>query len=141
MVEDDISVTKKCVNCEEVKPLSLFSFKDKKAGKMQPRCKDCNKIDQLRHYDKDRLRVSNRYRKDEYRNWMHALKSQPCADCGHVYDPVCMDFDHLRDKKFNLCVGFHCGYSRARIEEELSKCVVVCANCHRLRTKIRYNEK
>lgn len=44
-----------------------------------------------------------------------------------------MDFDHQRDKTFNIAdIGRV--MSLSRLEEELSKCDVVCANCHRERT-------
>lgn len=44
-----------------------------------------------------------------------------------------MDFDHLRDKKFNLSKA-HLTGSLKKITEEIAKCEVVCSNCHRVRT-------
>lgn len=46
-----------------------------------------------------------------------------------------MDFDHVRgEKKFNLAVAANKNISIARIQDEIAKCDVVCANCHRERT-------
>lgn len=65
------------------------------------------------------------------------LKSVPCADCGGTFDPVCMDFDHRPGTKKVTCVAYLVRGARERFLEEVAKCDVVCANCHRLRTKKR----
>lgn len=62
----------------------------------------------------------------------------PCADCKHTYDPVCMDFDHLPGySKVDDVASLPNRGSPNLIRAELVKCEVVCANCHRLRTKLR----
>lgn len=73
------------------------------------------------------------------REWMVELKSNPCMDCGNRFEVCCMDFDH-RDgtvKSYNLGSMFAHHYSRELIETELSKCDLVCSNCHRIRTRDR----
>ena len=64
-----------------------------------------------------------------------ALKDGPCTDCGGRFPPECMDWDHLRDKKFDLANANT--RSPASILAEIAKCELVCANCHRIRTKGR----
>jgi len=61
-----------------------------------------------------------------------SLKDKPCVDCGREHLIEQMQFDHLRDKKFNISVP--AGYSIEEIKKESEKCDVVCANCHRNRT-------
>jgi 5-methylcytosine-specific restriction endonuclease McrA len=63
------------------------------------------------------------------------FKTHPCSDCGEQ-DPVVLEFDHLRDKSFNISQKFR---ERAwqTILDEMEKCEVVCANCHRRRTAKR----
>lgn len=66
-------------------------------------------------------------------------KDVPCADCGGRFPTVCMDFDHLPGFK-KLAGVANLTYSLAsmdRLLAEIEKCEVVCANCHRLRTKVR----
>ena len=46
-----------------------------------------------------------------------------------------MDFDHLRDKKFNISNSM--GMPEAALLAEIAKCEVVCSNCHRIRTEKR----
>jgi hypothetical protein len=70
-----------------------------------------------------------------------ALKTgKPCMDCGNQFPPYVMDFDH-RDptlKKNNVAYMAHS--SLDRIMEEIEKCDLVCANCHRIRTHKRANK-
>ena len=63
------------------------------------------------------------------------FREHPCADCGET-DAVVLEFDHLRDKRFNI--GAALPYRNWKsILEEIEKCEVVCANCHRRRTARR----
>ena len=59
-----------------------------------------------------------------------------CVDCGET-NHVVLDFDHLKDKKYNISRMIHDGFSWAAIKKEMAKCEVVCANCHRIRTHNR----
>src|SRR5262245_14645960 len=72
----------------------------------------------------------------QFREFMDALKDEPCADCGNRFPPECMDFDHVRGKKL-----FNIGHSMTKklsvVLAEVEKCDLVCANCHRIRTKAR----
>lgn len=69
--------------------------------------------------------------------WMLELKSKPCTDCRHKFPACCMDFDHREPakKKFNVGSMFAHHYARELIELEIEKCDLVCANCHRIRTR------
>lgn len=59
----------------------------------------------------------------------------PCVDCG-CSEPRVLDFDHVRgEKSFNLQQAKQ--RPLALTLEEIQKCDVVCANCHRLRTQGR----
>ena len=47
-----------------------------------------------------------------------------------------LEFDHLRDKRFEISAALH-GRNWQAILDEIEKCEVVCANCHRRRTARR----
>jgi hypothetical protein len=67
-------------------------------------------------------------------------KDKPCADCGIKYNSWQMDFDHTRGQKL-FSIGI-VKTSLKRLKEEINKCDVVCANCHRQRTYARgYNNQ
>ena len=61
-------------------------------------------------------------------------KNRPCQDCGQRYPPYVMDFDHRYGKKFLIGRQVWSTTSVARVKEEIAKCDIVCANCHRERT-------
>ena len=61
------------------------------------------------------------------------LLGHPCVDCGES-DPGVLDFDHLRDKKANISTLVQSGVSWQSLADEIAKCEVRCANCHRRRT-------
>lgn len=72
-------------------------------------------------------------------NKLHLEKSKavPCFDCGNSFPPVCMDFD-LRDGEAKLfTISSNCHRARPVLVAEISKCDIVCACCHRLRTQKR----
>lgn len=65
------------------------------------------------------------------------LKKAPCTDCRESFAPECMDFDH-RDPTMKLRdVSRMVGRPSEEILAEIAKCDLICANCHRTRTKKR----
>ena len=71
-----------------------------------------------------------------FRQKVAELKAAPCTDCGDCFHHAAMDFDHVRGEKFKE-VSAMWSYLWARVLEEVAKCDLVCANCHRLRTQAR----
>jgi hypothetical protein len=63
-----------------------------------------------------------------------------CADCG-VGDFVAFDFDHVGEKTGNVTKLARNGVSLARLRAEIERCQIVCANCHRIRTRRRLRER
>jgi hypothetical protein len=59
----------------------------------------------------------------------------PCADCGNSFPHYVMDFDHVRGEKlFNVSSAVSRRINKTTLWEEIAKCEIVCANCHRIRT-------
>jgi hypothetical protein len=69
------------------------------------------------------------------KQYIDSLKNSPCSDCGSIFKPYQMDFDHIGHKTWG--VSQMLGFSMNRILSEISRCELVCANCHRLRTLSR----
>lgn len=64
------------------------------------------------------------------------LKGEPCTDCGLTFRPEAMDFDHVRGVK-TANVSDMVGRPTRELLEEIGKCELVCAVCHRVRTADR----
>jgi hypothetical protein len=60
------------------------------------------------------------------------FKANPCVDCGER-DPIVLEFDHLGEKSFDVGQGIS-ERNWQSVLDEIAKCEVVCANCHRRRT-------
>lgn len=79
--------------------------------------------------------------KQQYKKRLAEIKQAGgCVDCGEK-NPIVLDFDHLKDKKYNISRMIHDGFSWKAIMKEVNKCEVVCANCHRLRTHNRLTSR
>ncbi|MGN7859566.1 hypothetical protein ACTJI8_03200 [Microbacterium sp. 22303] len=79
------------------------------------------------------------HRARNFERMIEYLLVHPCVDCG-IADPVVLEFDHLPEftKRFEIARAITASTrSWAAIAEEISKCEVVCANCHRRRTARR----
>jgi transposase len=62
-----------------------------------------------------------------------------CVDCKEKYPHYMLDFDHLPEfEKLGSPTEIVHKYSWEKAMEEISKCDIVCANCHKIRTWQRY---
>lgn len=68
-------------------------------------------------------------------DWYNSLKNKPCTDCNKIYEPSCMEWDHLFNKKKQISAIK--SYSKENILNEISKCELVCVYCHNIRTHNR----
>jgi len=64
-----------------------------------------------------------------------------CTDCGNVFPHYVYDFHHIDQdlKSANLNKLLNC--SLEKVLEEIKNCVLLCANCHRIRHKAEHNRK
>jgi len=139
---------KTCTRCGEMKRLDEFPpVRRSEPQKLQTWCRGCFSEANKRNYWKDPVperervaRNSARRRAESRRRAVEYLLAHPCVDCGER-DIVVLQFDHLRDKSFDLSAMIASGTSWARIETEIAKCVVRCANCHRRVTAQRNSER
>jgi len=74
-------------------------------------------------------------RRADLRAWVNERKAEHgCADCGES-DPSCLDLHHREsaDKEMEITDMVTYGHSKENLREEMAKCDVLCANCHRKR--------
>ena len=94
---------------------------------------------QQAHYRRNRRRYVAQAKEQRRANvaWLAGLKDKPCVDCGKLFPSVCMDWDHVRGEKVAPVSRLLTRNNRRAILAEIAKCDLVCANCHRIRTKLR----
>ena len=105
--------------------------------KMGYKDKEKQKEYQKNHHieNKSKYLHSQRQSRNRSKNIIHELKSGGCVRCGFNEHPNCLDFHHIdqNSKEVNLSVkAIADKWGRKRILIEAEKCIVVCANCHRL---------
>jgi hypothetical protein len=129
--------SKKCGTCGLVKPLTEFH---QRGSGRQSWCRSCRQGYDAAYHARTRERrlVRKRERIVENVRWMRELKSRPCVDCGIQFHPAAMTFDHLpgQSKVLDIASLVRRG-SIGLARHEISKCEVVCANCHAVRTYTR----
>ncbi|KKK53486.1 hypothetical protein LCGC14_3094290, partial [marine sediment metagenome] len=83
-------------------------------------------------------KIYNKKRYDDRAAMVAAIKAaEGCTDCG-TNNPVVLDFDHLPEYEKSFTIGSNItSKGMTRLFDEIAKCEVVCANCHRIRTKER----
>jgi 5-methylcytosine-specific restriction endonuclease McrA len=125
-----------------VKPASEFTIRGSSGGRPDTYCRPCRAEYGKEHYAKHRRRYIEQTRVRNQKRFRERViflldyfKSHPCTDCGES-DPVVLEFDHLRDKEFEIASGIHYRAWR-KVLAEIEKCEVVCSNCHRRRTARR----
>lgn len=71
----------------------------------------------------------------EKKRFILEIKKNPCVDCKETFPPEALDFDHITGEK---TAGIADLLARRapmeRLKEEVSKCVIRCATCHRIKT-------
>lgn len=96
------------------------------------------------HYllNKDRHKEKSYQYRRIVRNYIVRIRIiVPCKDCGKNYHWTMMQFDHIKGKKiFNICSG-PSQYGIDKVKDEITKCEIVCANCHAARTWKRKNKR
>lgn len=113
-------------------------------GKNPPRlkCKSCNREYQKKWFSSNlevqrerSLRNGKRATERNSAFILDYLLCHPCSDCGEQ-DIRVLEFDHVEEKLKSVSI-MRRGYSLESVMEEIAKCEVVCANCHRIRTSER----
>ena len=132
---------KYCAKCQKNKPLSEFAFKNKQKGWLVSYCKECNREYQRNHYKNNkscyhlkRKEWRTKFRIEIREKVIEYLGTHPCVDCGEK-DFAVLEFDHVRgDKKGNIANLIANDTSWHAIKEEINKCDIRCANCHKRRS-------
>lgn len=125
-----------CKVCNETKDCSNFPKKESNASGYSTLCKPCNSIRTYSYYKtgkyKDKYADGAKECRKRFQVAVDSIKSKyGCLKCGES-EACCLDFHHIEtsDKEYNIA-SITTAKSKQRLIVELSKCVVLCSNCHR----------
>lgn len=127
--------TKICSACKQEHDLSFFPTRN---GKLRAHCKACANAKTRAHYAKNKNYYFERNKKRR-RNLqvmlIEYLSNKGCVDCGEK-DPVVLEFDHIDPETKTASVSNMIRHLRNvdKVHEEINKCEIRCANCHKRRT-------
>ena len=110
------------------------SKKDYTANKVkrQAQAKECYKA------NRSKFIASSKASRQRLIDEITELKKKPCLDCNQSFPTCVMDFDHKDpSQKIRQISVMTKRYGRDKVLEEITKCDLVCANCHRIRTDNR----
>ena len=134
---------KTCTRCAVTKALDQFPpVRRSEPEKLQTWCRACfaeaNNRNYLPYYAREHDRILARInaRRDAIRGRIvEYLRAHPCVDCREP-DIIVLQFDHRRDKSFDVGSMIAAGASWSRVAAEIAKCDVRCANCHARKTAL-----
>lgn len=106
-----------CSKCGKAKLIDKFP---KLGGDREGRCTWCKEC--VNEHSKDSYRKIKEFTDD--------LKDRPCERCGKKFPPCVMEFHHFKDDGNNRLISDI--RNKKRVLEEIKKCRLFCANCHRI---------
>ena len=112
--------TKICSKCGRELPIDQFNWRNKAKGTQRADCKECHS---------GYMKIKYQEKKDIVQNLKAETK---CAKCGDSRGYV-LDYHHINpeEKENNVSRMTSNNYQLNKVYEEIKKCVVLCANCHR----------
>jgi hypothetical protein len=129
---------KTCATCKVEKSLDEFQKRASNKDGHTGICKVCKRDYDNAYYkaNPDRkayIRTNSKNRELENKKYiLDYLNSHPCVDCAES-DVVVLEFDHRGDKNGNIAIMMTRN-SLTTLKQEIDKCDVRCANCHRRKT-------
>ena len=138
-VGEYIMTTKICCSCKKKLPLESFCKNKTKADGRGTKCKECQKQYLKDHYKKNKKYYADKAEKARKANaqwWKEYKSTLECKECGENH-PACLQFHHKDKNKEDTVSNLVYRGSKEKLFKEISKCDVLCANCH---AKIHWNE-
>lgn len=111
---------KQCSDCREFKPTTEFYWKNKEHTVLNSKCKHCSN------------KRMTELRRERYERIQEYKTHKGCKVCGETRHWV-LDLHHRDEdtKEYTISNMLRKNMSWENILEELEKCDVLCANCHR----------
>lgn len=109
----------RCTRCQQDKPVSEFYFR-KTENRHHPYCKRCHNAYTHERFKRRKARAIT-------------YKGGVCEDCGGAFHYSVFEFHHTDPTGKELTGNQIKRWAWDRVKAELDRCMLLCANCHRLR--------
>ena len=135
-----------CNKCSVEQPLSNFGRDKRNKDGKQGICYSCNKLkNKHRYYHNEAYRLSmiekQLHKKRQRKLDGIKYKGGKCFDCKNEYPAACYEFHHEDPAQKDVNPAHFKSASWEKYRKELDKCVLLCANCHRIRHWSQYENK
>jgi len=127
---------KHCNRCDTTLSKDSFGKNISNSDGLQSQCKQCRKhVNNEQYANNPNRRANIRRNQDKFykesRDYVNSIKDvSSCAVCGENAN-CALDFHHFDNNK-EFGVSENIGrFSLTRLKVEISKCIILCANCHR----------
>ena len=124
-----------CNKCKILKFVKDFPPNKQCALGVTGTCRQCYNKNTAQWYQDNRLRrqqaMNERNRKRKALVVQHF--GDRCEDCQQTYQQCVYEFHHLDPTQKDWNPSKSMSHSLERMWEELGKCIMLCANCHRVR--------
>jgi len=140
---------KVCSRCKKNKSFDDFHRrKSQNAGKgLYTWCKECHAEYQKQAREPKKKESNKRIfelkkirRLEIEKAIVKHLKITPCKECGET-NILVLEFDHREPKEKKFCISHALQQvpSLLRLQIEISKCDILCSNCHKIKTALDNN--
>jgi len=141
-------VEKICTKCQHQKDVLSFPARKTSKDGRASWCRACYKenwdvryYENHQHYRNSHNTSRRKIREQNARKVFEYLTHHPCVSCGES-DPIVLEFDHRdRVEKSGNIANMIVNSSWTRVESEIEKCDVLCANCHRRKSAAEFKYK
>lgn len=133
-------IIRECISCGKtatlLQGLDEFVINHSCKFSMQNICKDCKKIQARKERKSNPLKSresSKKYRDSNIEKLNSYVKEWKCSKCDFTHPTrFPFDFHHTIPENKEETIGNIMHHSWDKIKKEVDKCIILCANCHRL---------
>lgn len=120
-----------CTKCKLTKNYSEFFKRSDRPKGISSRCKACKINDLVPYYDRNRRAILEQKRNYKNKRFLVEKFGNKCAHCGQTFPMCAYDFHHLDPKQKEGRQALT-AKRKERMLQESEKCILLCANCHRI---------
>jgi hypothetical protein len=119
----------------EEKKIKRKEYNDRYEQKHPEKAKENRERYNIKYYDQLKKNASKRQKIIGRKNKLKAIEylGGHCTDCKNEFPPYVYEFHHLDPTTKKYTITRIMGRKWENIVPELNKCVLLCANCHRIR--------